>query len=198
MRSHDIGNSGWWVLVPFYGIVLTFFDSEKGINKYGPNPKGDNGEDEFKLATECDYRGDFKEAKRYLFMAAEVGNPKAQYEYAMRCEQGKGEYKKNYDTAEHWFKQSARRGYIKAQNHLGYYYHNGKCVERNYIDAFYWWKQAAKQGDAEAQYNLSVCYKNGDGVEQDEHKAQMWYDRAVKSGYDKEITNEMDNKSILF
>ncbi len=46
-RFHDIGKSGWWVLVgfvPFVGsLVLLYFmvqDSEPGDNAYGPNPKG--------------------------------------------------------------------------------------------------------------------------------------------------------------
>jgi uncharacterized membrane protein YhaH (DUF805 family) len=46
-RLHDIGWSGWWVLlgiIPFIGaiilIVLYCLDSQPGDNKYGPNPKG--------------------------------------------------------------------------------------------------------------------------------------------------------------
>lgn len=46
-RLHDIGKSGWWVLlgfIPLVGVlVLLFFlvkDSEAGSNAYGPNPKG--------------------------------------------------------------------------------------------------------------------------------------------------------------
>ncbi len=46
-RLHDIGKSGWWVLialVPLVGfIVLLVFavtDSQPGENAYGPNPKG--------------------------------------------------------------------------------------------------------------------------------------------------------------
>jgi uncharacterized membrane protein YhaH (DUF805 family) len=44
-RLHDIGMSGWWVLmnlVPFGGLVLLYFfcqDSQSGTNQYGPNPK---------------------------------------------------------------------------------------------------------------------------------------------------------------
>ncbi|WP_156291549.1 DUF805 domain-containing protein [Oceanobacillus salinisoli] len=45
-RLHDIGRSGWWLLiglVPIIGpIVLLVFmclDSEEEENKYGPNPK---------------------------------------------------------------------------------------------------------------------------------------------------------------
>lgn len=46
-RLHDTGRSGWWLLIaliPLVGvIVLIIFyvqDSQPGVNKYGPNPKG--------------------------------------------------------------------------------------------------------------------------------------------------------------
>ena len=46
-RLHDIGRSGWWlliILVPLIGfVVLIYFaikDSEPGENRFGPNPKG--------------------------------------------------------------------------------------------------------------------------------------------------------------
>ena len=46
-RLHDIGKSGWWLLLAFLPIVgpivlLVFvcLDSKPGENKYGPNPKG--------------------------------------------------------------------------------------------------------------------------------------------------------------
>ncbi len=41
-RCHDIGNSGWYQLIPYYTIWLLFADSEKGKNQYGDNPKGIN------------------------------------------------------------------------------------------------------------------------------------------------------------
>lgn len=39
-RCHDLGNSGWYQIIPFYGIWMLFADSDDGINKYGENPKG--------------------------------------------------------------------------------------------------------------------------------------------------------------
>lgn len=38
-RSHDTGSSGWNILIPFYGFILLFKRGDKGINKYGSNPK---------------------------------------------------------------------------------------------------------------------------------------------------------------
>lgn len=47
-RLHDIGRSGWWLLIgliPLVGwIVLLVFaltNSQPGVNQYGPNPKGE-------------------------------------------------------------------------------------------------------------------------------------------------------------
>lgn len=45
-RLHDIGKSGWWlliVLIPIVGWILYLVwactDSQSGVNKYGANPK---------------------------------------------------------------------------------------------------------------------------------------------------------------
>jgi uncharacterized membrane protein YhaH (DUF805 family) len=45
-RLHDIGMSGWWLLIifiPFLGavalLVMYCLDSQPGTNRYGPNPK---------------------------------------------------------------------------------------------------------------------------------------------------------------
>lgn len=44
-RLHDLGYSGWWIIVIFVpllnivlGIYLLFWKGEKGKNKYGPDP----------------------------------------------------------------------------------------------------------------------------------------------------------------
>ena len=39
-RCHDMGNSGWYQIIPFYALWMIFAKGEEGIsNKYGINPK---------------------------------------------------------------------------------------------------------------------------------------------------------------
>jgi uncharacterized membrane protein YhaH (DUF805 family) len=38
-RMHDVGKSGWFLLIPIYNLILAFTEGEKTENKYGPDPK---------------------------------------------------------------------------------------------------------------------------------------------------------------
>ena len=38
-RCHDLGNSGWYQLIPFYVFWMLFQDGKSGQNEYGENPK---------------------------------------------------------------------------------------------------------------------------------------------------------------
>ena len=39
-RMHDVGKSGWYLLIPIYNLILACTDSEVGPNEWGDNPKG--------------------------------------------------------------------------------------------------------------------------------------------------------------
>jgi uncharacterized membrane protein YhaH (DUF805 family) len=50
-RCHDLGKSGWYQFLPYSIFWLLFADSEWGLNRYGPNPKGE-GNIEFSFENE--------------------------------------------------------------------------------------------------------------------------------------------------
>lgn len=39
-RMHDVGKSGWYILIPIYNLILAATEGERGENQYGPDPKG--------------------------------------------------------------------------------------------------------------------------------------------------------------
>lgn len=40
-RMHDVGKSGWFLLIPIYNFILTVTEGEKGENQYGADPKAE-------------------------------------------------------------------------------------------------------------------------------------------------------------
>lgn len=38
-RMHDVGKSGWYLLIPFYNFVLAITEGQAGENQYGQDPK---------------------------------------------------------------------------------------------------------------------------------------------------------------
>jgi len=43
-RAHDVGKSGWFMLIPFYNLYLAVSAGDEGENEYGPDPKNPNSE----------------------------------------------------------------------------------------------------------------------------------------------------------
>lgn len=40
-RMHDLGRSGWWIIVPVANIVFLCMNGQPGENEFGPDPKAD-------------------------------------------------------------------------------------------------------------------------------------------------------------
>ena len=38
-RMHDVGKSGWFLLIPIYNLILACTEGVKGDNEYGADPK---------------------------------------------------------------------------------------------------------------------------------------------------------------
>lgn len=38
-RTHDLNQSGWWILCPGWPLIILFWKGDVGDNKYGPDPK---------------------------------------------------------------------------------------------------------------------------------------------------------------
>jgi len=38
-RMHDVGKSGWFLLIPIYSLILSLTAGNVGENQYGPDPK---------------------------------------------------------------------------------------------------------------------------------------------------------------
>jgi uncharacterized membrane protein YhaH (DUF805 family) len=36
-RMHDVGKSGWFLLIPIYDLILLLTEGDVGTNKYGPS-----------------------------------------------------------------------------------------------------------------------------------------------------------------
>ena len=44
-RMHDVGKSGWFLLIPIYNLILAATNGDEGSNEYGADPKNENGEE---------------------------------------------------------------------------------------------------------------------------------------------------------
>jgi uncharacterized membrane protein YhaH (DUF805 family) len=45
-RMHDVGKSGWYILIPLYNLILACTEGQKGDNEYGSDPYGDGLSDD--------------------------------------------------------------------------------------------------------------------------------------------------------
>lgn len=108
-----------------------------------------------------------------LKLAAESGDPVAQFDYGRRISST------NRNEQEEWYQRSADQGYAPAQDAVGAHYTwplSSKPKERLAMnrEAVRWTSRAAFQGYPAAQLRLSRFYIQGTGVAADPVAAYMW------------------------
>lgn len=94
----------------------------------------------------------------YYNIAAQRGQPHAQYEVGRALELGKG-LQPHLKSAIIWYEKAAQQDHAEACFRLGKLYRQGKGVEQDYSRAVYWFRRAAEQRHADAMLSLSFIYQ---------------------------------------
>jgi TPR repeat protein len=80
-------------------------------------------------------------------------------------------------------KWKAKKGDVRSQLLLGYYYGLGIKVNQDYSEAVNWFMMAANREDPYAQFWVGTCYLCGDGVSKDIKEALRWLNLSADSGF---------------
>ena len=83
-------------------------------------------------------------------LAAEQGEPNAQFNLATRYSEGNGLPKSNVEAIK-WYRKAAENGHLQAQYTLGQWYELGRGTQENITEATIWYRAAAYNGHLEAQ-----------------------------------------------
>lgn len=121
------------------------------------------------------------EGERWLRMAAESGNVRAQFLLGKAAMLG-GLASGRADLPLAWLQldAAARAGDIGAAYYLGLLYRGGHGGTPDPARAARWFKVAADGGVAQAMFMLANAYREGEGVAQDDARAVAWYEAAAE------------------
>jgi TPR repeat protein len=94
-----------------------------------------------------------EKAAQWWQLAAEQGDPEAQFNLASACSQGAG-IVQNKEVAIFWLTKAAEQGVASAQSKLGLLYATGDGVILDSVEAHKWFVIASNKGDSAAQSNV--------------------------------------------
>lgn len=121
----------------------------------------------------------FEEALPIIKKSAELGNPEAQYNYAIFLQEGIG-IEKNEQEAIKWYSKSSDNGFNDGHYAMMMAYGNGQGIEQNSEKAFEYALKCANNNDVTCMWNVVNCYLTGNGVEADTSKFKEWIFRLAK------------------
>ncbi len=135
----------------------------------------------FSIYIQKEKASDYEEAARWCKMAAEAGNPDAQYNLGRLYYNGHG-VKQSFEKAAFWYKRAADNGNDWAMGKLGQMYFEGKGVDISYEKAFVLYRKAAEGGALWAEYLLGWCYYYGYGTNQNDELALASFKKVALAG----------------
>lgn len=128
-----------------------------------------------------------------LRQAAEIGDPAAALEIAIRYAEGNG-VSRDLGKAAAWYDRAARAGIAVAQYRLGSLFERGEGVEEDRSAAVGWYRRAADQGNIGAMHNLAVMMSEGVEGAPDHKSAFEWFFTAANHG----VVDSQFNLAVVF
>jgi len=114
--------------------------------------------------------------------AAATGHVRAQWIWGHVLFFGVGGVDPDYEEAARMWLAGAEQGNARAQNDIGWMYHNGRGVPQDDAEAARWYRAAVEQHHAGAANDLGLLYEEGRGVAQDLAEARRLYELSVSGG----------------
>ena len=126
----------------------------------------------------------YRESFKYFSMAAEQGNPDAQYQLGCFYRDGVTGIKKDPQKAVSFFEKAASQKHADAQFALAICYTHGIGVEKDLAKAAEWFKEAADSGGhIEAEYRYALCARDAIGIEENPTDAREYFGRAARGNH---------------
>ncbi len=126
-------------------------------------------------------RKDIDEAVKWTKLAAEAGDPNAQFDLAFMYGNGDGVEQDREESA-YWMKESAKGGQPTAMLNTGSNYLNGYGLGVDHEKGASWIKKSAEKDEPRAMTALGWCYYQGTGIEHNIDKAEEWAKKALDLG----------------
>lgn len=128
-----------------------------------------------------------------LRLAAQAGDPSAEFEVAARMAEGRG-MPQDFAQAVIWYERSATRGFAPAQYRLASMYERGLGTAADLEAAKLWYKRAADQGHVKAMHNLAVLIAGTTSGAPDYPAAAQWFQLAADYG----LGDSQFNLAVLY